>query len=266
MDAANTGSAFVSEQGPFRRRNEDTALLRADQGIYIVADGLGGAAAGDLASRVATELIEAMLSSTASALKMVDNLMPEGEFRDVLKRAVANDQDLMDDRLRLAMLLAHYGVLAEARHTGSIGMATAIVVCWHRDGLCRIAHIGDCRAYALEASTLHLLTRDHSLSVALAGRMTLPKGAENSPFLRSRLTQVVGGEICPTPDLCEWSPAKGSQLLLCSDGVWGDLSEEDITQIMGDRTRHPETVCQKLVEAAIAAGSRDNATAMIVRF
>ena len=125
--------------------------------------------------------------------------------------------------------------------------------------------MGDCRAYLLERGELSLLTRDHSLSAVLTGRSSLPHRAELSPFLRSRLTQVIGGEVLPSPDLRCWLPSPGARLLLCSDGVWGSLSDDQLKTALagsGDAFR----IAQSLVAGGVEAGSRDNATALVVLF
>jgi protein phosphatase len=265
MKGGPTRAGFFTDKGPYRPRNEDVAFSSPDSGIFIVADGLGGAAAGDRAARIATDILYSALQEQGPAGVAVDTLLPEGETRAVLKAMAATELELGDQtaRLRFAYLVAHCGVLAEGRNTGCVGMATAMVTAWFNGGRCMIAHVGDCRAYAWTAGSLSLLTRDHSLSVALAGRSCLPEGAENSPFLRSRLTQVVGGETAPTPDVQEWDPEQGSGLLLCSDGVWGSLADERMLEILSQEIP-PEEISRQLVETAIEQGSRDNATALVI--
>jgi len=202
-----------------------------------------------------------------SASAAVEAMLPEGSSRTMLRQLRPSDDRLADsdERLRFALLLAHACVLAEGRSSGCVGMSTAIVVAWHAFPAWYIAHVGDCRAYTLEPPTLRLLTQDHSLSTALTGLRGLPSRVEKSPFLRSRLTQVIGGEQAPTPDIQELNPAEGSRLLLCTDGVWGSLSEKELLSHL--RAGAPaESICRTLVTAALDAGSRDNATALVACF
>ncbi len=256
-----------SDKGPYRHRNEDVAESRPAEGIFIVSDGLGGAAAGDRAARIATDLIAFALANDLDPAEAVDRMLPESHVRAAIKERLGEQIDgaRPSDRLRFGFLMAHFGVLAEASTSGAVGMATATVVAWMQGGVLCIGHVGDCRAYAFSDGILTLLTRDHSLSMALAGRKSLPRGAESSAFLRSRLTQVIGGEVTPTPDVCNWHPEPGSRLLLCSDGVWGSLDEGEITRQV-NRHAAAEELARSLVAAAISAGSRDNATALVVRF
>jgi protein phosphatase len=258
-------SAFFTDGGPFRRRNEDFALANQDQGLYIVADGLGGAAAGDRASRVATESVSDFLQTDEPPLAALDAQVSDRLTRSALRAMASRDYERgkTDERLRMAFLVAHCKVLEEGRNTGCLGMATAMVAAWQENGDLWICHVGDCRAYSLLAGELDLHTKDHSLSVALADRDSLPLEIRDSPFLRSRLTQVVGGETVPNPDVEMLQPASGTRLLFCTDGVWGSLSEEAIANALGaDATA--EEICKTLVEQAIEEGSRDNATALVV--
>lgn len=267
LNAEPLDAGFFTDKGPHRRRNEDVAHADQDNGIYIVSDGLGGAAAGDRAARVATDVMSASLQGDDSAGELLGQLLPDDSTRAVLFKMLDPEDPLSDPRARmeLAFLVAHQGVLAEARRTGFVGMGTAMVASWLVGTECWVGHVGDCRAYVLESGELNLLTRDHSLSEALAGRISLPRAAQESAFLRSRLTQVIGGEVAPTPDTLKWEPKQLSRLLLCSDGVWGSLSEETIRAGIGRRQNAAE-IARFLVDAAINAGSRDNATALVVFF
>jgi len=260
-----TEASHCSDKGPHRQRNEDVAFAASDEGIFVVADGLGGAAAGDRAARVATETLTAVLRCPGDPRCQLKAVL-EGEAScEVLEAVVPPNQDLTTPaaHLRFAFLVAHCAVLAEARRSGFLGMGTAMIVAWHAQDGWWIGHVGDCRAYALEGDRLLRLTRDHSLSAALEGRACLPRGAEDSAFLRSRLTQVVGGETAPAPDVNPWTPALGARLLLCSDGVWGSLTDEELREQLAGSTS-PQETSRKLVQRAIRAGSRDNVTALVV--
>jgi protein phosphatase len=260
-------AAQASEKGPYRRRNEDFALADPARGLFVVADGLGGAIAGDRASRVAVEAVAALLGDGVA----LEELVPERTIRDAVM-AMAAERDPPDGpaaRVRLAILAAHCRVLADARANACVGMATALVVAWAGGpGSDRwwIGHVGDCRAYAMDArGDLRRLTEDHSLSAALAGRRTMPRGLERSPYLQSRLTQVVGGEQVPAPDLRPFRPSPGGRLLLCSDGVWNHVSSADLADVV-HRDDPPGDVCETLVQRALNGGSRDNLTALVVVF
>jgi len=264
METIVIRAGWFTDKGPLRRRNEDVALALPHQGMLVVADGLGGAAAGDRAARVATTVLSSVLLSEEPATVVVESHLPDDATRAALQETIDTSSAFLTpaSRLELAFMVAHFGVLADARRTGFIGMGAALVCAWlHQDTLW-IGHVGDCRAYTLSNGALTQQTRDHSLSEALARRSALPKAAADSPFLRSRLTQVVGGESTPAPDICGLDVRPGTCLLLCSDGVWGSLGDEDLRAALG-RPGEARSIAQHLVESAINAGSRDNATALV---
>jgi PPM family protein phosphatase len=260
-------TAHHTDKGPHRPRNEDIAYSDVENSIHIVADGLGGAAAGDRAARIATELLCAALLHQGAPVPLIDARLPAGESREMLDKMAPPEEELEEpaNRLRFAFLLAHHGVLAEGRATGCVGMATAVAVAWQTCDAWWIGHVGDCRAYSHDHGRLSLLTHDHSLSAALSGRRTLPEHGERSPFLRSRLTQVVGGESVPTPDVRRWFASPRSRLLLCSDGVWGSLSDDQLCAYL-EAEDDVDRACRSLVDGAIRSGSRDNATALVLAF
>ncbi len=267
MSELRVSAAHHTDKGPHRPRNEDVAFCDVEQGVCVVADGLGGAAAGDRAARIATDIVRAALLHQGSPAQVIDTALPKGESRHVLQGMSPAEDDLSDPaaRVRFSFLLAHHGVLAEGRATGCVGMATALVLAWRSGGNWWIGHVGDCRAYVLEGNRLSLLTHDHSLSAALTGRPSVPERGESSPFLRSRLTQVVGGESVPTPDVRRWAPSSGAKLAMCTDGVWGSLAEDEIRAALQGETA-PGQSARRLVDTAIRSGSRDNATALVVTF
>ncbi len=265
--AVKVDSAFHTDGGPHRRRNEDYALAEAENGLFVVADGLGGAAAGDRASQVATKSLASFLTCTDPPLLALDSQVSDRLTRTALRALAPPEYEraIPNERLRMAFLVAHCRVLEEGRNLGCIGMATAMIAAWQTSDAWWVGHVGDCRAYTLSDDTLTLLTKDHSLSAALAGRDSLPQSIEDSPFLRSRLTQVVGGESLPNPDVQEYRPQPGDRLMLCSDGVWGALSDEEMAgELAADAPA--AQIAKALVDQAIESGSRDNATTLVIKF
>lgn len=257
--------AFYSDGGPHRSRNEDFALVDEEQGVFIVADGLGGAAAGDRASKVAAHTVCSFLTSQASPQAAMESLVPDRLTKVALKALLPEERENQSaaTRMKMAFIVAHTKVLEEGRTSGCVGMATAMIAAWHQEGNWWIGHVGDCRGYVLYQGKLTLLTRDHSLSAALAGRRSVSQSIENSPFLRSRLTQVVGGETLPSPDVNQVTLEQGSRLLLCSDGVWGSLTKNQITAVL-KTDDSAAALARELGEQAIVEKSRDNVTALVV--
>ncbi len=260
-------AAHYSDKGPQRPRNEDSVACYPDAGIFVVADGVGGVGGGELASQVAVKTLAGALRAPTPPSIGTDQLLLLGEGEaDLGVKAVQRARQLLPEpgaHLLLACLAAHFRVVEEGRRAGLVGMSTTAVVAWLREHRLWISHVGDCRAYLLEEGILSCLTEDHSMT-ATAHHAGLPEGEELTPFLCNRLTQVIGGSGCPTiPDICSLQPAPGSKCLLCSDGAWGNLSNQEITAVL----THGESaaaISQTLVEMAIAQGSQDNVTALVL--
>ncbi len=271
MLASLIDAAHYSDKGPNRPRNEDSVACLPDAGIFIVADGVGGVGGGELASKVAVETLAGALRAPTPPPICTDQLFLLGEGEaDLGVQAVERARQLLPEpgaHLLLACLAAHFRVVEEGCRAGLVGMSTTAVVAWLREHRLWISHVGDCRAYLLEEDRLSCLTEDHRVT-ATARHAGLPEGEELTPFLCNRptLTQVVGGGGCPTiPDICSLQPAPGARCLLCSDGAWGSLSEEEITAVL----THGESaaaISRTLVEMAIAQGSKDNVTALVFCF
>ncbi len=266
MNARPVDANCYSDKGPYRQRNEDVAFSDVDAGVFILTDGLGGAAAGDRAARIATDYLNTVLIDDGPLSTLPRRLLPEGVSRTVLEAMMPKHDDVDPvDKVRFAYMLAHYRVLAEGRSTGQVGMAAAVVSLWLTRGTGWLGHVGDCRGYEVSGDSIEQLTTDHSLSTALESRTSLSRSALDNPFLRSRLTQVVGGENAPVPGISEWKPRPGSRLLMCSDGVWGSVSKTELQRFVSE-AESAQGASKALVEYAIAAGSRDNATALAVFF
>ena len=205
--------------------------------LFVVADGMGGHAAGALAS-----------STAVSALR---------------EAFYVPDESPAADRLLMGFAAAHERVLSVASASpGRAGMGCTLVAAAIGSG-CTIANVGDSRAYLLRDGGLTQVTADHSLVAAQvrAGLMT-HEAARHSPF-RSALTQCVGGGAPFEPDIYHLTLLPGDVILLCSDGLHDPLPELRICGILTGSSS-PTEAASALVRAAIEAGSRDNVTAVCV--
>lgn len=226
--------AVASHQGRVRRNNQDAVFPesagRSDDSILVVvADGMGGHAAGDVASRLA---VDAAVESG-------------GGIEDRIRAANAAILDEVDQRPELA------------------GMGTTVTLAEiEPDGTARFGHVGDSRAYRFRDGDLVQLTTDHTVVAehVRAGRMT-PEEAANHPQ-RSMLTRAVGLTPDLTVDTFTEQLRPGDRILLCSDGVNGMLDDEAIRDVVA--TGSPEEAVWTLVERANEAGGHDNITALVV--
>jgi len=235
-------AAGETDVGRERDRNEDAFLCLSDCGLFLVADGMGGETAGDEASRLAVETLQEVLT-------------PE--------RLSAADRSL-EETLREALEAANEAVLDAARSlVGRARMGTTAALAVVREGVVHISHVGDSRVYLIRDGKAVSLTRDHSTVMALvdAGHLTLEQ-ARTHP-LRNELTQCLGVNERVNPDYCALRLRPGDRILLCTDGLWDMVSDEDLARIV---TQHPEPhdAVQTLITAANEAGGYDNITAIVI--
>ena len=246
--------AVSSDPGLRRTSNEDSYCSRPDLGLYIVADGMGGHVAGEVASRVAVEAIQAFIQETASDDKNRTWPFP---FEPALSLAA--------NRLKAAFRLANRRIASAIADSQDLrGMATtASALLSGSDAVC-VAHVGDSRVYVLKNSTLEQLTHDHSWveEQVRAGTMT-PTAARQHPW-RNVVTRALSGGEDPEVDVTEIAPRKGERYLLCSDGLFSVVGDERIAAILAERAGSLEEVCSRLIAAANAAGGPDNITAMVL--
>jgi protein phosphatase len=246
--------AVSSDPGLRRSSNEDSFCTRSDLGLYVVADGMGGHVAGEVASRVAVEAIEIFIQETAGADKNRTWPFP---FEPALSLAA--------NRLKAAFRLANRRIASTIADSQDLrGMATtASALLAASDGVC-VAHVGDSRVYVLRNGSLEQLTHDHSWveEQVRAGTLT-PVAARQHPW-RNVVTRALSGGEDPEVDVKEISPAAGERYLLCSDGLFSVIGDERIAAILADRGTPLEEVSRRLVAAANAAGGPDNITALVL--
>ncbi len=233
LRAAET--ALRTDTGRQRRDNEDNAFARAP--VFVVADGMGGAQAGEVASKIATETFEQGLPDSGS---------PEERLAERVREANHQIYELSrSDRERA-------------------GMGTTLTAAYVDDTSVAIAHVGDSRAYLFRDGTLERLTQDHSLVEELVrqGKLT-PEQAAGHPQ-RSIITRALGPEASVEVDTWTYPVRAGDILLLCSDGLTTMISEERVAGILGEAGSLDGTA-QSLIDAANEAGGRDNITVVLFR-
>ena len=242
-----------TDPGPVRENNEDSFGIDEESGFFVVADGMGGHAAGEIASRLAVDTIRELLQGGG---------VDPDETR--LERTVENPDDVLRERLRYAMNQASARIRREAAANPSwSGMGTTAAVLLIEDDQAHVAHVGDSRIYLWREGHLSRLTRDHTVVQAEidAGRLT-PAMARKVRH-RNFLTQSVGYHGPVEPETATRPVLPGDIFLLCSDGVTDPLDDPDLARIFAQT--HPSELAQVLVREALAAGGEDNVTAVVVR-
>jgi PPM family protein phosphatase len=243
----------LSDVGCVREMNEDSFGLRSEDGLYVVCDGMGGGAAGEVASSLAVDAFLTQLQQNH-----FEQHPPGNEVTEALRLAIQHANGLVLRRSRLS---------PEFR-----GMGTTLVALWLRsaqiDGATQraawVAHAGDSRCYRYRDGALSVLTTDHSLveQQVRMGQLT-PEEAEQSA-MRHVITRAVGVEPRIEPEIAVTDAPAGDLFLLCSDGLTTELTDARIAAVLHGETQ-VEDACRALVAEARSRGGRDNITCVLVQ-
>jgi protein phosphatase len=254
MDGATFAWAVKSDPGLRRSSNEDSYCTRSDLGLYVVADGMGGHVAGEVASRVAVEAIEIFIQETAGADKNRTWPFP---FEPALS--------LEANRLKAAFRLANRRIASTIADSHDLrGMATTASALLVGGPTACVAHVGDSRVYVLRGGELRQITNDHSWveEQVRAGTMTAT-AARQHPW-RNVVTRALSGGEDPEVDVTEVVPSIGERYLLCSDGLFAVVSDDQIAAVLGASGVPLGDLSQRLIDAANDAGGPDNITALVL--
>lgn len=242
----------VSDKGRVRPTNEDSFAIDDSLRLCVVADGMGGHNAGEVASRVA---VDAIVDYVRGA--------PYAEWRFGFDATLSSRANL----LRSAIHAANVRVLEIAASADAYaGMGTTVVACQVVDGVVVIAHVGDSRLYIMRSNELTQLTDDDSwMANMLATDPRMDASLLEHHPMRNVLTNVVGTGMRTQVHVTEAPLAGGERLLLSTDGIHGVLDGSRIAQILSDAS-DPTDAAGQLVAAALARGSRDNCTAVVAEY
>jgi PPM family protein phosphatase len=231
-----------THQGRVRTSNEDSYAANAKNRIFLVADGMGGHAAGEIASQIAASTVEELVVSRR------------------------NSDSQPEETLRLAALEANSRIYDTQRKKPELaGMGSTLTILSFRDDRYYIAHVGDSRAYLLRNGTLDQLTRDHSLVWHLFESGVLRKDELASHPQKNLITRSIGPHPQVEIDLERGDAREGDIYLLCSDGLTDVVSDENIRAILSDTAKSPQQLGETLVNAANRGGGPDNITVVVVR-
>lgn len=240
--------AGLTDAGPHRSNNEDRIglflpddpVLMDRKGVLcVIADGVGGHKAGEVASATAVETIIREYYSPSSHSRL------ESALRQSVQVANLRVHDLGQGQLELRQMET---------------TATALVLAGDRG---YVAHIGDSRVYHFRDGRLVQVTSDHS-EVAELVRMRLvsPEGARNHPG-RNVLTRTLGARLIVRPDFLQLPMRAGDQFLLCTDGLWSEVTDEEIAEALGDS--EPATACRALLDTALGRDCVDNVSVQVIQ-
>jgi protein phosphatase len=257
---------MLSDRGRVRRHNEDACAAAPVHNVFVVCDGMGGAAGGEIASHLAAETFIAQLAQSSAA-----DGPPSRRMQSQIAAAVQ------------ASNRAVYQQSRKTPHLSGMGTTLAGLVCTptaHDDAEqpgelsaapLWLVHVGDSRCYRWRQRRLELLTEDHSLveEQVRAGQITAAQALE-SP-MRNVITRAVGTEPTVAPEIHKHHLQAGDLYLLTSDGLIRELSESEIASILCRISPEPtpallQSACRQLVEAANQRGGNDNITVLLVGF
>ncbi|MEM8857687.1 MAG: Stp1/IreP family PP2C-type Ser/Thr phosphatase [Chloroflexota bacterium] len=242
-------SAYLTDRGRVRDHNEDYVIghepenqeqASQDGWVYVVADGVGGADAGEVASQFASK-------------KTIDHFLGTG------------DEDDMGDRLKKAIEQAHYDLcsLIEERQDDR-RMGTTIVATAIRDNHVSIANVGDSRGYHISNGHIIQITKDHSLIAKLLEEGIVTAEEADALNIGNIILQSIGSEQAPVVDIFKLSLQENDSLLLCSDGLTNHVSDDEIAEIVTNET--PDEATQMLIDLANQRGGHDNITVLVLTY
>ena len=228
--------AGLTQTGHVRRNNEDSYLIRGD--LFMIADGMGGAAAGEVAS--------AMCAQAFAEIDLIRS-RGDGALRDAI--VVANTR-------------IHERAASDPAASGMGTTVTAALV--ERDGRVALANVGDSRAYLLREGALQRLTEDHSVVAELVATGQISDWEASSHPQRNVVTRVLGAEASVQVDTFWLEAQDGDLVLLCSDGLTDMVAEEEFAKLLA-ADKSCEQIARDLVRAALAQGGEDNVTTVLFR-
>ena len=248
-------AAGLSDVGQQREHNEDSFVILPEYDLYIVADGMGGHRAGDVASKMATHTIASFFQATAKE----DATWPF-HFDPHLS--------VEENRLITGIKVANKRIFeASTRYREVHGMGTTVVgaLMARERGRMYVAHVGDSRCYRVRAGQITLLTRDHSLlnDYLLVMPDMTPEQREELP--KNVITRALGMQDSVVVDLVPEQPLAGDVYVLCSDGLSGMITDEQLLETVMAANGDENVMAQQLVQRANEHGGEDNVTVVVLR-
>jgi serine/threonine protein phosphatase PrpC len=230
-----------SDQGRVRTSNEDSRVVNLAKRIFLVADGMGGHAAGEVASNITASTVEEILSNSES----------DSNPEELLQLAVQNANKRVYE--------------AQVNEPEYRGMGSTLTVLTFRENRFYIAQVGDSRAYLLRNGAISQLTRDHSVVWQLFEDHLITKEDLSRHPRKNLITRSIGTHPQVEAEIQHNEAFDNDTFLLCSDGLTDVLSDLQIQDFLATRDKNPQEISDMLVEAANGGGGPDNITAVVVR-
>ena len=236
---------FKTDKGMLRDANEDSLFVMPEQNLFIVADGVGGQNSGELASRMSVGYMAQYVS-----LHPVADVESKRDLKRYFKACFEGANELV-----------YYKSNEEKNNKG---MATTSVMCYIRDNWAYVINVGDSRAYLIRDNVISQVTIDHTcVNEMLQSGLLTPQEAENHPD-KNMITRAVGGERTIRPDFFQFEICSGDVILLCSDGLYGEVDNKSMLNIIRN-TQSMHGLAKSLVEEANRNGGRDNISVICIK-
>ena len=244
----------LSNTGPVRKNNEDSFASEVGLSLFVVADGMGGHSAGEVASNLAVESIVGFVRRTQED---ADISWPYG---------VAPGLSFGGNCLRTAIHLANRRVFRAAeRHDEYTGMGTTVVAALIGDHRLSVGHAGDSRAYLLADGEWRQLTTDDTWAATVLAERPDLQATGSTQSMRHVLTNIIGVRDEANVHLAEYDLRGGELILLCSDGVHNVVDDATLRDLVS-RDAPPLEIVEQIIATALAHGTRDNITAIVIRY
>lgn len=240
----------ITDTGKVRTNNEDAMLLEEGQGLFVVADGMGGHNCGEVASSMAIGILRDTVCRPEQKVAIVGGV----------DHRLSIQANIMASAIRLANRVIFEAAASDPKWQG---MGTTVASVLISEDKAVIAHVGDSRVYLLRNGEMSQLTEDHSLVAEQLRKGAITAEEAALSIHKNIITRALGHEPEVLVDISELEVRDGDFLLLCSDGLSGMLSDQEIAALIQAHS-HPEPACRDLVSQANAAGGRDNITAIVV--
>jgi serine/threonine protein phosphatase PrpC len=247
-----TQAVGKTDIGVVRKNNEDNFGYDTRTGIFVVCDGMGGQAAGEVASKIAVDTVLGYFQE--------ENKRSGPE---VLGKEIAEVSELAN-ALANAVQLANKAIRARsAQETTSAGMGCTLVAARVEGNLFSIAHVGDSRIYLIRSGAIQQLTTDHSLVMEQVRRGMITLEEAEHFEMQNVIVRALGSEDSVEPDLADLSLEENDTLLLCTDGLSRYVKDAAMLELINGKSL--EEACDALIEAAKTGGSDDNITCLLIR-
>lgn len=235
----------ATDKGKVRKNNEDfhAVLSVGDSTVFVVADGMGGHAVGEVASRTAVEFALSTLPKQLEKAKSVKQI-----------------ENVLSDTIEKANVRVYLQSLDNKDYRG---MGTTLTLAVLRDWRLYISHIGDCRTYLLHGSNFERLTVDHTLVQELVDMGSISEKEAQSHPKRHVLVRSLGVNEYMAPDTYSYDISPGDLIVMCTDGLYGCVEEKEIKRII-KRHKNLNTCAQQLINAANEGGGTDNITVILI--